>query len=545
MKRVQALILIVLISVIEGNVNLDSKTDENWIMARHDSQRSGFSISEAPDTAYLLWQSEIPYTNLNTSPVGTANRIIQSKSGDYLVCFDETGKEVWTSNQGGSIIIVQNRIIVGHGNDLQCLNIENGSSIWEKETVIAAGSPLLTEDSICFASISPAFVYVDSYWARIQDFVRTLLFGCEQCGIACHDILTGERTWIFHEEDISSISYYQGQFLVLLNKGELYSLNKDTREKVWQFKSREKTDGYPALHGNQVVFSGDSHVFCLNTETGALFWKFPVVKGSSPGLAYGKVFVRSHDGYLYCIDEYTGELLWKVTIWHDSPVEFWNELSQSSPVIADGKVFVGSSDKNIYVFDVDNGSLVWKYMLGGAIVASPVIIGDKIFVPSTDGVLYAFGIDPETYTQKAQKYWEQQEYEKSQKYFHKAKEWYTEKGYLQEVALCEEFIETVAGVILKYSLISESLEEADAYFDKGNESLLRKKYDDALESFYRSMQVYERIDHEKGINECLQRIEYIQGISEEEENYSLLICCSLFLVILAFVVIFMLKSLEE
>ncbi|MBU7017573.1 MAG: hypothetical protein HXS44_08690 [Theionarchaea archaeon] len=114
---------------------------------------------------------------------------------------------------------------------------------------------------------------------------------------------------------------------------------------------------------------------------------------------------------------------------------------------------------------------------------------------------WAFGIDPETYIQKAQKYWEQQEYEKSQEYFHKAKEWCAEKGDLHKVALCEKFIEIMTDEIQEYSQIFESLEEA--------------------ESFYLSMQLFEMANHEKGINECLQRIEYFQGISEEEENHSL------------------------
>lgn len=116
---------------------------------------------------------------------------------------------------------------------------------------------------------------------------------------------------------------------------------------------------------------------------------------------------------------------------------------------------------------------------------------------------------------------------------------------MQEVVFCEEFIEIVTGDIQRYSLISEYLEEADTHFDKGNEFLLQKKYDDALKSFYRSLHVYEGINHEKGINECVQRIEYIQGISEEEENHSILIYSSLVLIILAFVAVFMLKALKK
>jgi tetratricopeptide (TPR) repeat protein len=131
-----------------------------------------------------------------------------------------------------------------------------------------------------------------------------------------------------------------------------------------------------------------------------------------------------------------------------------------------------------------------------------------------------FGIDPETYIQKAQTYLEQQEYEKSYKYFIKAKEWYQEKGDSENVNLCEDYITAVEKEIEEYSLLSDVVESAQNYFDTGNEFLLWKKYDDALESFTLSLQLYEKIGNEKGVDKCNQRIEYIREKIKENEKFN-------------------------
>ncbi|MGD2250336.1 MAG: hypothetical protein PVF58_18205 [Candidatus Methanofastidiosia archaeon] len=95
---------------------VEAELDDGWIMDRHDSQRSGLSSSDAPDTAYLLWKFEIPYTNLVNSPLGTADRIVVRTSRNLLLCIDMNGKEVWKSNKRiDSAIVIENSVIISEG----------------------------------------------------------------------------------------------------------------------------------------------------------------------------------------------------------------------------------------------------------------------------------------------------------------------------------------------------------------------------------------------------------------------------------------------
>lgn len=511
------------------------ETNGNWIMDRHDSQRSGFSPSEGPDTAYFLWKSKVADISVAITPAATTTRIT-----DGIVCLDENGERVWKlEERGASAIIINESVVVGSESELYCLRLVDGSIVWKTETTVASGSPVLTEDSVCFAPIASDVIVIDPIWIGILGRLYELLFGCEKCQITCHDIHTGEKSWTYHEDDdIESIAYDQGHFIVLLRNGKVYCLDKNTEKKLWQFRSGEKASGYPALHTYQVFFSGEFHVYCLDGDTGHVFWKVPIPEGSSPALAYDRVYVSSSEGYLYCVDAYTGELVWKASIWEDSPQEFWKTFPVS-PIVADDKVFVGSPDRNIYAFNAQDGALLWKYTLGGAIVASPAIVDGKILVPCTDGFLYAFGIDPETYVQKAQKYLEKRDYEKAQEYFHKAREWYTQKGDYGKVAACDESIEAVNGEIKDYSLISDSVKSAEEYFNQGNEALLRRKYDNALELFTLSKDSYERIDDTSRMEKCCQRIEYIKGRIQEKDSQMIIVYS--IIVILVCIIVLLLK----
>lgn len=527
------ILLLLLVLATEGEINRDFTSECQDL--------GGVLVfaQVAPDTPHLVWKYEIPHTNLVTSCIGVSNRIVQLASNG-VVCLDEDGREVWKFEEGGCAIILEDKVLIGDGDDLYCLSLEDGSIIWKEETAIASGSPVEAEDQACFASVRPDIVFVSPPSVEILDRLFGFLFGCKECMMSCHNVQTGEQLWTYHEKrDIRSISYNQGRFIVLLKGGGVYSLDVKTREKVWHLSSG-KPHGRPSINGNEIAFVDDSFVYCLDNETGGLFWKFPITEGLSPEMTRGLVFVHSSDGFLYCIDEYTGELVWKASTWLDNPQELWTNIP-SPPVFADGKVFVGSSDTNIYCFDAETGTLLWKYALGGPIVTSPAVIEGNVYVSCFDGSLYAFGIDPETYFQKAQNYVEKKNFEDAEKYCMKAREWYLRKGDPDGVVACDEFMEVLREKIREYSLIEESVNQAQHYFDEGNEALLRKRFGDALEFYDLSRALYEGIHNEDGAQRCYQRIDYIKARDlAEKTDFSLFFV--IIAVILACIVMILLRT---
>jgi outer membrane protein assembly factor BamB len=96
--------------------------------------------------------------------------------------------------------------------------------------------------------------------------------------------------------------------------------------------------------------------------------------GSTPVVAYGRVFVTTLDG-LFALDARTGE-----TLWANPEVRGF-----SSPTVFSGLVIAGSSDGRIYAVDAVSGGAVWNATLleetgFSGITSSPKVWYDRAFI---------------------------------------------------------------------------------------------------------------------------------------------------------------------
>ena len=60
---------------------------DSWPLFKNDSQRTGFSVSEAPATSHLLWSFEVG-KSIKSSPVISNNRVFVSADDCKLYAFD-------------------------------------------------------------------------------------------------------------------------------------------------------------------------------------------------------------------------------------------------------------------------------------------------------------------------------------------------------------------------------------------------------------------------------------------------------------------------
>lgn len=119
---------------------------------------------------------------------------------------------------------------------------------------------------------------------------------------------------------------------------------------VWTTSINGNSTSTPAVHDGRVfIGSDDANVYALDAETGAYDWSFQTggQVWAAPAVADGKVFVGSWDHTFYALDEITGALIWS----------YYTGASRlmSSPGVAYGNVYVGNENGNIYAF----GQPVW------------------------------------------------------------------------------------------------------------------------------------------------------------------------------------------
>ena len=167
--------------------------------------------------------------------------------------------------------------------------------------------------------------------------------------------------------------------------GSVYALNPKTGATLWETETAGEIKGAVAFNDG-VVFGSNygGEFFAINADNGGFKWRTPIIGGafgrgggaySTPGVAWGRVYVGAFDGRVYSLDEDTGEVAWT----HSTGAEVY-----PGPVLADVKgappsVYIGSADGNAYALDARSGNVLWTAGMGAQVTGSGVLIGETVY----------------------------------------------------------------------------------------------------------------------------------------------------------------------
>lgn len=343
----------------------------DWPMLHHDPNRTGYTLSTAPNTNTTLWIYTISAGVWTTSPAVADGRLYIGCEDRNVYCLNATtGAYIWSYKTGdymySSPAVVDGRLYIGsNDNRLYCFNATNGNGMWSFQTGSSVGSP----------TVADGRVYVGS-----SDRVY------------CFDALTGNEIWSYATgkyHSMGSPAVADGKVYVVSNiylvseGGRLYCLNATTGSKIWNFTTQYSM-GSPSIAGNRVyIGSDDRRVYCLNALTGNEIWNYRTLGyvGSSPAVAGDRVYVGDDSWQVYCLNAMTGSLIWSYRT--DGPM--W-----SSPVVADGKVYFVPWYGSAHCLNATTGAEVWVYGRGYGARSSPAVAYGRVYVGSRERV-YAFG----------------------------------------------------------------------------------------------------------------------------------------------------------
>jgi outer membrane protein assembly factor BamB len=278
-------------------------------------------------------------------------------------------------------------------------------------------SPVLAQRILFIGTLDKKILFVDALSGKnlgnrkISSFISSspgvrdtiLYFACDQGKetFFALNLFTGDLLWKKKLGDISSSpQIYQDKIFIGSDSGFLLAFNRESGEKIWEFKTEGVVISTPACSENILCFgSGDDNLYALDKDDGELKWKFkaggsiyssPAIKvensplqsepsGSKTEGGEDKVFFGCVDGYLYALKIEDGSLIWKFKT--DGDIF-------SSPAVTESLVYIGSNDYSMYAVDQATGQLRWKFETGGAIHSSPIAVGDKLFFGSYDCNFY-------------------------------------------------------------------------------------------------------------------------------------------------------------
>ena len=137
--------------------------------------------------------------------------------------------------------------------------------------------------------------------------------------------------------------------------------------------------------GKQLYTQGQGTVWCLDTETGDVVWRWPAAgkgKGeettATPAVDDGLVFALNADQTLVCLDAAKGQLQWSQKV-NDFGVKKGSWALSCSPLVLGDNVIMDLGV--VFLLDKKTGQLVWKAGSETAGYASAVVFsqaGDKL-----------------------------------------------------------------------------------------------------------------------------------------------------------------------
>jgi outer membrane protein assembly factor BamB len=372
-------IVILLLCILTVSVFVNAVAADDWPMAHHDADHTGYTTSNGPLTNSTLWTFKT--INKVESSAAVANGYVYVSCGDIfyytsnvmVYCLNaQTGALVWNFTPGGYCFtpaVANGYVYLGsYDNHLYCLNATTGIQVWN----YSAGS----YDDVYAPIVTNGYVYVGTS------------FG----GLLCINATTGVLVWDFAASGAAAYnpSVSGGYVYVGCSSGTVYCLNALTGTPVWNYTTNGGVQDAPVVYNGNVYFgsggpfTGHYNVTCLNALTGAFVWNFVIPTGEfgDVAVANGNVYVPVLNSDLYCLNAQTGAQVWVAGL--SAPVE-------SSPAVtANGYVYVGSEDNNVYCLNAQTGASLWHYQTGGAVSSSPAIVNGVLYIGSDDQKVYAF-----------------------------------------------------------------------------------------------------------------------------------------------------------
>lgn len=375
-------------------------------------KRAGLVFCFNADTGEKIWETKVEGTEQIKISLDRRGEFLycttSAYSQGYVLCLNKsTGNVIWKTEKEGKIRHISTPILSDRSLCIEISQVDgrrgiygfdkaDGKAIWELEAGANSGddTTVLNGDRL----------YVNSNKGN-NGIVQSL------------DINTGRSIWTYQTENAllsAGCVSYKGKILITTQavfgnqrKIELHGLDGGTGTLIWKSEiGGEFVAFLPVVSGDRLFIAirmslPQGAVFCLDTNSGKLLWKFALDDGavpkSSPAPSESHVYVVAQSGdygapamkgYMYGLNASTGELIWRFVTKGKGTI--------SSPPIVSGPYLYCAAEIErkrigfIYCFATTTGERIRRLRTGRTIVTDPMINRGTVFAGTVDGYIYAF-----------------------------------------------------------------------------------------------------------------------------------------------------------
>ncbi len=314
-----------------------------------DDRGTIFSINQSGN---LNWKQNIYkkiykkiYKNLTFSTYKKNIYIADNIGFIYSIDLD-TGKPLWIRNHGiplkSKIKIYDEKIfLINQDNRILCLNIKDGSKIWDIRTV--------------------------------SSFIKS--------------------------QNLLSLAFSNDGYLIASNSaGDLLKVNSLNGDVVWSLSTLESTlehatDFFKSsdvvINNKNIIFSTQSLIFSYNLNNGYINWQQNVSSAATPIIDGKNIFLVTKNGYFIIINLGTGEIISSTYI-----LKILKRKKQTTTIMGfimgSGKIYSVTFNGHLIVSSASSGKVESFKKIGGLITSAPIINNGKLYIYTKDSRIIGF-----------------------------------------------------------------------------------------------------------------------------------------------------------
>lgn len=190
-----------------------------------------------------------------------------------------------------------------------------------------------------------------------------IIFGNSSGHIKALSLPDGKEKWRIHMAGpVYSTPVCSGNIAVLgLVDGSIVGLNIINGEILWKVETGSPVLAEGNIEGDYIyIGAGNKGFYKIRLSSGDVIWKFEDIEGLVQGKAEinnGSVIFGAWDTHLYCLDTETGKLRWK---WNNGRPQVLFSPANIYPAISNKKVFIVAPDRYATALDLTDGRQIWR-----------------------------------------------------------------------------------------------------------------------------------------------------------------------------------------
>jgi outer membrane protein assembly factor BamB len=191
------------------------------------------------------------------------------------------------------------------------------------------------------------------------------------------------------------VSFDGGKIYATTGTGDTAALDAATGAVLWKKHPGGPLRGAPTIsNGHVYVVSQDNQLFALNQDTGETVWNEAATLESSgvfgvaaPAAAQGTVVAGFSSGELNAYRYENGRSVWQDALSRTSISTAVGSLSDidADPVIEGGRVYAVGQGGRMVALELTTGQRLWELNVAG--ISTPWVAGDWLFVVTDEGKL--------------------------------------------------------------------------------------------------------------------------------------------------------------